>query len=117
PEERVLRDVYMEKHDDGITFGRQIGTYPLLVGVRYELELGRYYDIKLTEYGYRSVTGIHQPFHLDEASFKELQEVPGIGKKRAAKIFREQPKSEGDLEELLEDRRSFEKIMEYIEFK
>ncbi|MFW6142200.1 MAG: radical SAM protein, partial [Candidatus Saliniplasma sp.] len=117
PEGRVLRDVYMEKHDDGITFGRQIGTYPLLVGVRYELELGRYYDIKLTEYGYRSVTGIHQPFYLDEASFKELQEVPGIGKKRAAKIFREQPKSEGELEELLEDRRSFEKIMEYIEFK
>ena len=117
PEGRVLRDVYMEKHDEGITFGRQIGSYPLLVGVRYELELGRYYDIKLTEYGYRSVTGIHQPFYLDEASFKELQAVPGIGKKRAGKIFTEQPKSEGELEELLEDRRSFEKIMEYVEFK
>jgi len=63
------------------------------------------------------VTGIHQPFYLDKASFKELQAVPGIGKKRAGKIFMEQPKSEGELEELLEDRRSFEKIMEYVEFK
>jgi len=117
PSGTVLKDVYMEKIDGKVTFGRQIGTYPLLVGVEYELNLHEYYDIMITEHGYRSVTGIHQPFYISEASFSQLQKVPGIGKKRAATIFRKQPKNKERLKALIEDDEILKEILEFIYFK
>jgi len=53
----VLKDVIMEVHDGNTTFGRQIGTYPLIVGVKGRLDLGRFYDISVTKHMLRSVTG------------------------------------------------------------
>ncbi len=114
PTGTVLKDIYMEKHDGKITFGRQIGTYPLLVGIEYELPLSEYHDVMITDHGYRSVTGIHHPFVLKEASYKQLQAVPGIGKKRAAKLFREQPKTEEEFLSLFEEEDKGEEILNYI---
>ncbi len=116
PSGTVLKDVYMEKIDGKVTFGRQIGTYPLLVGVEYELNLHEYYDIMITEHGYRSVTGIHQPFYISEASFSQLQKVPGIGKKRAATIFRKQPKNKERLKALIEDDEILKEILVFVDF-
>jgi radical SAM superfamily enzyme with C-terminal helix-hairpin-helix motif len=53
----VLKDVYMEIHDGKTTFGRQIGTYPLIVGIKGKLKLKKFYDIKITGYMLRSVIG------------------------------------------------------------
>jgi len=53
----VLKDVIMEIYDGNTTFGRQIGTYPLIVGVKGRLELRRFYDITITSHMLRSVTG------------------------------------------------------------
>jgi len=117
PAGTILTDIFMEKIDGSVTFGRQIGTYPLLVGVEYELNLNEYYDVMITDHGQRSVTGIHHPFYVSEASFGQLQKIPGIGKKRAATIFRERPKSEEELERLIEDEESLKEILRYIEFK
>lgn len=87
----VLRRVLMELSDGGTTFGRQVGSYPLLVGVSYPLEIGKYYDIAITDWGYRSVTGIEHPFNVNTASMAALSALPGIGKKRAAAIIRGRP--------------------------
>lgn len=87
----VLRNVLMELADGGTTFGRQIGSYPLLIGVSYPLEIGKYYDIVITDWGYRSVTGIEYPFDVNAASMTALSALPGIGKKRAAAIIRGRP--------------------------
>lgn len=113
----VLRDVYMEKRDGKKTFGRQVGTYPLLVGVEYPLPLDEYRDIQITDYGFRSVTGIEYPFYIEDASFSQLKTVPGIGKKRAATIFREQPSSEEELKELVGDKKTADTLLKYISFK
>jgi radical SAM superfamily enzyme with C-terminal helix-hairpin-helix motif len=53
----VLRDVFMEVYDGNHTFGRQFGTYPLVVGVNKRIELNKKYDIKVTGHMLRSVTG------------------------------------------------------------
>ncbi|MBD3163628.1 radical SAM protein [Candidatus Woesearchaeota archaeon] len=53
----VLRDVRMEVHDGNHTFGRQIGTYPLIVGVNKKLELKKFYNIKVVGHMLRSVVG------------------------------------------------------------
>jgi len=117
PSGTVLTDVFMEKIDGNVTFGRQIGTYPLLVGVEYGLDLNEYYDVMITDHGQRSVTGVHHPFYVSEASFSQLQKVPGIGKKRAATIFRKRPKTEEELETIIENKESLGKILKFVDFK
>ncbi|MFB6267023.1 MAG: radical SAM protein [Halodesulfurarchaeum sp.] len=86
PPGTVLPDVHLEYHQDGRTFGRQLGTYPLLVGIPGEHELGRAIDVAVTDHGYRSVTGIPHPLDLNTASMAELTAIPGIGRSRAGDI-------------------------------
>ncbi|MEA2035968.1 MAG: radical SAM protein [Nanoarchaeota archaeon] len=58
PTDTVLKDVRMEIYDGNTTFGRQIGTYPLVIGVKERLELGRFYDVKVTGHMLRSITSV-----------------------------------------------------------
>ncbi|MFB6108823.1 MAG: radical SAM protein [Haloplanus sp.] len=87
PPGTVLPDVHLEYHEDGTTFGRQLGTYPLLVGVPGERELGTTLDVAVLDYGYRSVTGVPHPLDLNSASMAELTAVPGIGQSTAGDIL------------------------------
>ncbi len=114
PEGTLLKDVYMEKMDGNTTFGRQIGTYPLLVGINYPLDLGEYHDVRVTDHGYRSVTGVHQPLRVEEAAFKHLKEIPGIGKRRAASIFRKRPKDISELEKIIDDEEVLKRILNFL---
>ncbi|KXA89506.1 hypothetical protein AKJ37_03490 [candidate division MSBL1 archaeon SCGC-AAA259I09] len=116
PRGTLLRDVYMEKREGNKTFGRQIATYPLLVGVEYPLDLGKYYDIAVTDYGYRSITGVHQPLPVSKASLRQLKAIPGVGEKRAAKIFRKQPNNEGEFKELFQEEDVVVKILKFLQF-
>lgn len=53
----IMKDVVAEVHDGGNTFGRQIGTYPLIVGVKQRLELKKSYNLKIVGHMLRSITG------------------------------------------------------------
>jgi len=87
----VLPDVTLEYHQDGKTFGRQLGTYPLLVGIPGERELGRTIDVAITDHGYRSVTGVPYPLDPNAASMAELRAIPGIGRSTAGDIVVDRP--------------------------
>ncbi|GAB3681634.1 radical SAM protein [Salinarchaeum chitinilyticum] len=91
PPGTVLPDVHLEYHEGGRTFGRQLGTYPLLVGIPGERELGRSIDVAIVDHGYRSVTGVPYPLDLNAASMDELAALPGIGKQRAGDIVVNRP--------------------------
>jgi radical SAM superfamily enzyme with C-terminal helix-hairpin-helix motif len=91
PPGTLLPDVHLEYHQDGRTFGRQLGTYPLLVGIPGERPLGRTIDVAVTDHGYRSVTGVPYPVDPNGASMDELSAVPGIGQKRAGRIVADRP--------------------------
>ena len=58
PSGTILRNVRAEIYDGNTTFCRQIGTYPLIVGVKERLELGKLYDLRITEHMLRSVTAV-----------------------------------------------------------
>jgi radical SAM superfamily enzyme with C-terminal helix-hairpin-helix motif len=90
PEGTILKDVRTEIFDK-ITFGRQLGTYPLLVGIPVKVELNRFYDIMVTGHGNRSITGIPVPLDINRASMKIMEQIPGIGKKKAGKIVMGRP--------------------------
>jgi radical SAM superfamily enzyme with C-terminal helix-hairpin-helix motif len=91
PPGTVLPNVYLEYHQDGKTFGRQLGTYALLVGIPGERELGRTVDVAVTDHGFRSVSGVPYPLDVNEASMDELRMLPGIGKQRAGNIVVDRP--------------------------
>ena len=86
----ILRDVMCEVSDN-ITFGRQLGSYPLLVGIPLKLPLGKFIDVTVTGHGHRSITGIPYPLEINNVSMKLVLELPGVGKKQAASIVGNMP--------------------------
>jgi radical SAM superfamily enzyme with C-terminal helix-hairpin-helix motif len=86
PPGTVLEDVHLEYHQDGRTFGRQLGTYSLLVAVPGERALGEVLDVAVTDHGYRSVTGVPHPLDVNDASMDELTAIPGVGQRRAGDV-------------------------------
>jgi radical SAM superfamily enzyme with C-terminal helix-hairpin-helix motif len=91
PAGTVLTGVRMELHDGGLTFGRQIATYPILTGVPAELPLRAFYDVKVVDHGFRSVTAVPYPLDANRASLKMLESLPDVGKKRAVAIVKHRP--------------------------
>ena len=81
----------------GLTFGRQIGAYPILIGVPYHIPLETTSDIMITGHGARSITGVETGLNINTVTEKQLEAIPGIGKKAAwnlissrAKLMRKQ---------------------------
>jgi radical SAM superfamily enzyme with C-terminal helix-hairpin-helix motif len=68
-----------------------LGTYPLLVAVPGEHELGTRMDVALVDHGYRSVTGVPHPLDPNTASMDELTALPGIGRSTAGDIVVNRP--------------------------
>ena len=76
----------------GITFGRQIGAYPILVGVPYHIPLESKSNIVVTGHGARSITGVERGLKLSAVTQKQLEAIPGIGEKSAWKLISERVK-------------------------
>ncbi len=57
PKGTVIKDVYTEMYDGNTTFCRQMGTYPLVIGVKGRYPLGQKVKVKVTSYMLRSITG------------------------------------------------------------
>ena len=111
----VLKDVYLELNDGNVTFGRQIGSYPLLIGIPYRMETDQFVDVFVTEWGFRSITGISYPFDINHMPMSSLEALPGIGKKRASKLVMARPfNSMEELAEVIEDPAVFEKLKDAI---
>ncbi|NJE06442.1 radical SAM protein [Thermococcus sp. M36] len=92
----VLRGVRAEVFDNGLTYGRQMGSYPLIIGMPKEVELNRFYDVVIVDHGFRSITGIPVPVNINRESPRVLMWLPGIGKKTATKILAKRPFESAD---------------------
>jgi radical SAM superfamily enzyme with C-terminal helix-hairpin-helix motif len=115
PKKTVLKGVYMELAKGKTTFGRQIGSYPILIGMPYEAELNKFLDVIIVDHGQRSITGIEHPLDVNSASLDALSSIPGIGEKRAARIFRARPiKSKDDFMDSLDDDGVADEALDYV---
>ena len=104
----VLKDVWWESHDNrtrlpihltskhlskevngnaGVTFGRQIGAYPILIGTEYHIPLETKSDVVITSHGKRSITGVETNLNINSATQHQLTAIPGIGENTAWKII------------------------------
>uniref|UniRef100_A0A7C4CD98 Radical SAM protein n=1 Tax=Fervidobacterium thailandense TaxID=1008305 RepID=A0A7C4CD98_9BACT len=79
----VIRNVIPEYTEGRITFGRPLGTYPILVGVPAKFE--RPVDVVIVDHGQRSVTAVRK-IPLEDLTLEELESIPGVGKKNALRI-------------------------------
>lgn len=57
PEGTILKNVLMEIYDGKHTFGIQIGTYPIIIGIKGRVELGKFYKIRVKKHNLRSIEG------------------------------------------------------------
>jgi len=113
PEGTVLKNVMCEMHEKGITFGRQLGSYPLLVGIPDLLPLHQFIDVTITGHGMRSITGIPYPLPINTASPPLVRELPGIGRKTADSVIAGIPYT--DREDFLRRVSEGEKVLKFIE--
>jgi radical SAM superfamily enzyme with C-terminal helix-hairpin-helix motif len=57
PKGTILKEVYAEIYDGNTTFGRQFGTYPIVIGVKGRLKLKQFYNVRIISHNLRSVEG------------------------------------------------------------
>ncbi|HZD43545.1 MAG TPA: radical SAM protein, partial [Methanomicrobiales archaeon] len=86
----VLRDVVVEV-EGATSFGRQMGSYPLLVGIPLPIPRRTSMDIVVVDHGMRSVTGLPCPIEVNLLPLSALRWLPHIGKKRAGLIAAKRP--------------------------
>jgi radical SAM superfamily enzyme with C-terminal helix-hairpin-helix motif len=91
PQGTLLTNVFTEIYEGKLTFGRQLGSYPLLVGIPGVYPLHTFYDVKIVQYGYRSLTAIPFPLDINTAPRETLEAIPGVGAKRAIRILVKRP--------------------------
>ncbi|HEC88323.1 MAG TPA: radical SAM protein [Thermoplasmata archaeon] len=91
PKKEIIKDVFLEINIGKKTFGRQIGSYPILICLPYKTNINRFIDVKVTSHSYRSITGIEYPININRVNFDMIKSIPNIGEKRAAKIVRSRP--------------------------
>lgn len=90
PPGTVLKDVIIEE-EATISFGRQLGSYPIKVGVPFRLPHGLKIDTVVVDYGMRSLTALPCPIRVNHLTVSGLKWMPGIGKKQYAGILSKIP--------------------------
>lgn len=114
----VLKDVYIERREGNRSFGRQVGSYPLLVGFEYPIQTEEFLDGTVVGWGYRSITAVEHPLSLNSCPMSALTSLPGIGKKRAARLIRARPlHGKDDLILALGDERLAEELEDMLSFR
>jgi radical SAM superfamily enzyme with C-terminal helix-hairpin-helix motif len=117
PEGTVLRNVFTELADGNMTFGRQPGTYPLLVGFPYKVQVGRFVDAAVVGWGERSITAVEYPLPVNSCHISALEALPGIGRKRAVRLFRGRPfAGPGDVLNCMDEVEVGRRIMPLLSF-
>ena len=116
PQGTLLTQVFTETYEGKLTFARQMGSYPLLVGIPGVYPLHQFYNVKIVDYGYRSLTAVPFPLNINTAPRETLESIPGVGKKRAMRIFLKRPfHTKEELMKALDDMQIARNIEEYVQ--
>ena len=116
PKKTIMKDVFLEINIGKKTFGRQIGSYPILVCLPYKTDVNRFINVKVANHLYRSVTGIEYPLNINNAGLDAIKNIPYIGERRAAKIIRNRPyKNKEEILRFFENENLRKELNEWID--
>ena len=90
PAGTVLKDVRVEVSAE-LSFGRQPGSYPILVGIPLLLPERTMLDVVVVDWGMRSVTALPVPVRINELPASAIRWLPGVGKKKVAAVIAKRP--------------------------
>lgn len=100
PTGTVVRDVIIEE-EGSPSFGRQLGSYPILIGFPMHIPIRTVLDAVIVDHGMRSVTALPWPIPINTIPAKVLPLLPGVTKKNQVKILAKRPfQNNSDLERL-----------------
>jgi radical SAM superfamily enzyme with C-terminal helix-hairpin-helix motif len=86
----VLKEVQVEISGD-LSFGRQMGSYPILVGIPVRLPERIITDVVVVDWGMRSITALPAPLLVNSLPAAAVRWLPGIGKKKVAAVIAKRP--------------------------
>jgi len=101
PAGTIMKNILIEKKKGKVSYGRQPGTYPILIGIPGDFKINCFIDARVIDHGYRSITALPWPFKIKKASVDQLTYIPGVGRKRANEIFIQEPKDHKELRKIL----------------
>lgn len=78
PSGTVFRNVIIEYRNGKISYGRQIGTYAMLIGIPKILPLRSHVDCVVVDHGQRSLTALPIPLKINTEDYDTLRWIPGI---------------------------------------
>ncbi|KLO22308.1 MULTISPECIES: radical SAM protein [unclassified Marinitoga] len=97
----ILKNLIIEDIQGKVSFGRQLGTYPIKTGVIGKYDIFQKLNGVVIDHGSRSITALKLPFDINTATIEELSAINGIGKKTAENIILMRPiKNLNDLKNL-----------------
>jgi radical SAM superfamily enzyme with C-terminal helix-hairpin-helix motif len=113
----VMKSVRTELVEGRMTWSRQIGSYPILVGIPAILPLGIFLDVAVLSHGPRSVGALPALLRINSLGLRELQSIPGIGSRRAASIIRRRPFKSGEaLKAIIDDPGVLASLIPLLDF-
>ncbi|HWQ64524.1 MAG TPA: radical SAM protein [Methanospirillum sp.] len=86
----VLHHVIIEESGE-TSFGRQLGSYPILVGIPLKIPVKTILDVVIVDHGMRSVTGLPWPIPINDLPAKVIKWIPGLSKSAQARILAKRP--------------------------
>jgi len=86
----ILRHVIVEVAGR-VSFGRQMGSYPVLIGIPIPVPVGTVLDTVVVDWGMRSITALPCPIEVNRLPVHALAWLPGIGRKKAGAIAAARP--------------------------
>ncbi|MEM2793632.1 MAG: radical SAM protein, partial [Candidatus Methanomethylicia archaeon] len=108
---------FIENHNGGLTYARQVASYPLLICSKTKLELNKFIDFIIVDHGYRSVIGIPYPIDINRLERRVLEDIPGITKLKASRIIANRPfKSFEEFKSILNDDNLAKILEKHISF-
>lgn len=117
PTGTLLKGVFTETREGGLTYARQVGTYALLVGLVEEVPMRSWLDVVVVGHGFRSVAGLVHPIDINNLPLRALAQLPGVGKRRAARLAGKRPfSSKDEVEAALDESASLSPVLGALAF-
>ena len=115
PTDTILKKVYTETYNGNLTYARQLGSYPLLVGIPGRQHLGEFINSIVVDHGYRSITALPYPLDINTAPKESLEALPEVGEKRARRILNTRPFSNSEeFIASLDEQDLAERLLKYL---
>lgn len=90
PAMTVVPDVIIEQEGD-TSFGRQLGSYPILIGIPFRVPVRTVMSVVIVDHGMRSLTALPWPIPINHLPVKAIRLIPGLGKKGQIQILAKRP--------------------------